>query len=106
MKIISVRDPSKKQRKFILGAFRKGEPFGFVLHLIRFIQPTDCASIVNRTNFLTMSGIKCTHVYFKFAKTVLQLFPLFCSKCQSHRANLKRGELSLCTYQAKASFKC
>lgn len=77
MKIISVRDPSKKQRKFILGAFRKGEPFGFVLHLIRFIQPTDCASIVNRTNFLTMSGIKCTQVYFKFAKTVLQLYFLY-----------------------------
>lgn len=77
MKIISVRDPSKKQRKFIMGAFRKGEPFGFVLHLIKFIQPTDCASIVNRTNFLTMSGIKCTQVYFKFAKTVLQFYFLY-----------------------------
>lgn len=77
MKIISVRDPSKKQRKFIMGALRKGEPFGFVLHLIKFIQPTDCASIVNRTNFLTMSGIKCTQVYFKFAKKVLQFYFLY-----------------------------
>lgn len=55
----------------------KGEPFGFVLRLIRFIQPTDCASIVNRTNFLTMSGIKCTQVYFKFAKTFLQFYFLY-----------------------------
>lgn len=60
-----------------MGAFRKGEPFGFVPQLIRFIEPVDCASIVKKTNFLTMSLIKCTQVHFKFAKTVLQFYFLY-----------------------------